>query len=78
MPSGYLLKAVFLHSGEAITRYSDPLYDQEPTRFPSFELLSEPVDVFQGLCSIGYDMPDVSNVLLISITNYVQVMEKYA
>ena len=78
MPSGYLLKAVFLHSGEAITRYSDPLYDQEPTRFPSFELLSEPVDVFQGLCRKGNGMLDVRNVLLISIPNCVQVTEKYA
>ena len=48
MPSGYFLKAVFLHSGQAVSRYSDPLYDLEPTRFPSFQLLSEPIDVFQG------------------------------
>ena len=47
-PSGYFLKAVFLHSGEAVSRYSDPLYDDEPTRIASFELLSHPVDVFQG------------------------------
>ena len=47
-PSGYLLKAVFLHSGQAVSRYSDPVYDQEPTRFPSFQLLSQPIDVFQG------------------------------
>jgi hypothetical protein len=48
VPSGYFLKAVFLHSGQAVSRYSDPLYDLEPTRFPSFQLLSEPIDVFQG------------------------------
>ena len=47
-PSGYFLKAVFLHSGQAVSRYSDPLYDAEPTRIASFELLSQPVDVFQG------------------------------
>ena len=64
MPSGYLLKAVFLHSGEAVTRYSDPLYDQEPTRFPSFELLSEPVDVFQGQCSTEDDMHVISTICI--------------
>ena len=47
-PSGYFLKAVFLHSGQAVSRYSDPLYDAEPTRIASFELLSRPGDVFQG------------------------------
>jgi hypothetical protein len=47
-PSGYLLKAIFLHSGEPVKQYSDPIYDEEPTRFPSFELKSKPLDVFQG------------------------------
>ena len=53
-PSGYFLKAVFLHSGEAVSRYSDPLYDDEPTRIASFELLSQPVDVFQGTAHVAY------------------------
>ena len=76
MPSGYLLKAVFLHSGEAITRYSDPLYDLEPTRFPSFELLSEPVDVFQGWCSTAQEMHDGSSNVH-QQHYFAQVTEKY-
>ena len=47
-PSGYLLKALFLHSGTPVARYSDALWDDEPTRFPSFELLAQPLDAFQG------------------------------
>ena len=60
-PSGYFLKAVFLHSGQAVSRYSDPLYDAEPTRIASFELLSQPVDVFQGkagLLKLAYILSD--------------------
>ena len=46
-PSGFLLKALFLHSGRSVSRYSDPAYDAEPTAYPSFELQSPP-DNFQG------------------------------
>ena len=42
------LQALFLHSGQPVSRYSDPLYDDEPTRLFSFELLSHPLDAFQG------------------------------
>ena len=41
-------QALFLHSGQPVSRYSDPLYDDEPTRLFSFELLSRPLDAFQG------------------------------
>lgn len=57
-PSGYFLKAVMLHSGQAVSRYSDPLHDQEPTRIPSFQLLDSPIDVFQG-----HGRVQLSNVL---------------
>jgi len=47
-PSGYFLKAVMLHSGHAIRRYSDPLFDAaENTNLNSFELYAPP-DNFQG------------------------------
>ena len=70
-PSGYFLKAVFLHSGQAVSRYSDPLYDAEPTRIASFKLLSQPVDVFQGAekqfildCLPSHSTKSMSNLLL--------------
>ena len=47
-PSGYFLKAVMMHSGHAIRRYSDPLFDSaENTNLNSFELFAPP-DNFQG------------------------------
>jgi Subtilase family len=45
--TGYSLKALILHAGDAVYRYSDPIYDTEPTFFSSFKLHSPP-DVFQG------------------------------
>jgi hypothetical protein len=56
-PSGFLLKALFLHSGRSVSRYSDPVYDAEPTAFPSF-LLESPPDNFQG-----YGAVTLSNIL---------------
>lgn len=48
VPSGYFLKAVFLHSGHGIKRYSDPIYDAaEGTKLNSFELF-DPPDNLQG------------------------------
>lgn len=46
-PSGYFMKAMILHSGTPIYRYSDPDYDTEGGFFNSFPLESPP-DVFQG------------------------------
>ena len=61
-PSGYLLKALFLHSGSPVSRYSDALWDDMPTRFPSFELLAQPLDAFQGHGEIR-----LSNVLPLEV-----------
>lgn len=50
-PSGFLLKALLIHSGSAVARYSDPAYDAEPTAFASFPLDSFP-DNFQGFGAV--------------------------
>lgn len=50
-PTGYLVKAVFLHSGQAMQRYSDPNEQQ-------VHLLDRVPDVFQG-----YGLIRLSNVL---------------
>ena len=59
-PSGYLMKALLLHSGRSVSRYSDPAYDAEPTAYPSFELESPP-DNFQG-----YGAVTLANILPLS------------
>jgi subtilisin family serine protease len=46
-PSGYLLKALVLHSGQAVALYSDPVYDYDKPYFQAKKLNSPP-DVFQG------------------------------
>lgn len=46
-PSGYLLKALFIHSGRPKARYSDPIYDSDSVAFASFPLGPTP-DYFQG------------------------------
>lgn len=56
-PTGYCLKALIMHAGEAVSRYSEPIYDLEPTFFRSFKLHSPP-DVFQG-----YGQVELRNIL---------------
>jgi hypothetical protein len=61
VPSGYLLKALMIHAGEAVKRYSDPAYDREPTFYSSFNL-RRPPDVFQGYgeCVLSNILPLLS------------------
>jgi hypothetical protein len=72
IPSGYFLKGIILHSGNHISTYSDPAFNNELDAFISMGLTKQP-DYFQGYGSIK-----LSNILsnAIYLKNWKEVLKQ--